>query len=165
MVHSTEPAASPENVQATSISSTAIMVIWEEVPAIDRSGIIINYEVRFEPLQFTAELSTGTINTPDLSVTITGLEEYVEYNISVRAYTSVGPGPYSGPVTERIQEDGKIPSISLSFQSLLMPTFRCPHFMLRFSKLSPWNSPTVLILWFQFHMQLGSKVMSVLLKF
>ena len=108
MVHSTEPAASPENVQATNISSTAIMVTWEEAPAIDQNGIIINYEVRFEPLQFTAELSTNTINTPDLSVTITGLEEYVEYNISVRAYTSVGPGPYSDPVTERTSEDGTV---------------------------------------------------------
>ena len=106
MVHSTEPAASPENVQATNISSTAIMVTWDEVPAIDQNGIIINYEVRFEPQQFTGELSTDTINTPDLLVTITGLEEYVEYNIGVRAYTSVGPGPYSDPVTERTSEDG-----------------------------------------------------------
>ena len=113
MVHSTEPAASPENVQATNISSTAIMVTWDEVPAIDQNGIIINYEVRFEPLQFTAELSNDTINTPDLSINITGLEEYVEYNISVRAYTSVGPGPYSDPVTERTSEDGMYSTLSL----------------------------------------------------
>ena len=38
---------------------------------------------------------------------LTELEEYVEYNISVRAYTSVGPGPYSEEVTERTDEDGK----------------------------------------------------------
>ena len=38
---------------------------------------------------------------------LTGLEEYVEYNITVRAYTSVGPGPYSDPpITERTMEDG-----------------------------------------------------------
>ena len=128
MIHSTEPAASPEDVQATNISSTAIMVTWDEVPAIDQNGIIINYEVQFQPLQFIGELVTGTINTPDQSANITGLEEYVEYNISVRAYTSEGPGPYSDPVTERTQEDGKFPSISLSFESLVMPTFRCPLF-------------------------------------
>ena len=74
------------------------------------------HEVRFEPLQFTAELATNSINTPDLSVIITGLEEYVEYNISVRAYTSVGPGPYSDPVTERTSEDG-----TYSTPSLLLP--------------------------------------------
>ena len=79
---------------------------WEEVLAIDRNGIIVNYEVQLEPLQFTGELETEAINTPSLSASISGLEEYVEYNISVRAYTSVGPGPYSDPVTERTSEDG-----------------------------------------------------------
>ena len=103
---STEPAASPENVRATATSSTTIMVTWEEVPAIDRNGIIVNYEVQFEPLQFTGELETEAINTTSLSASISSLEEYVEYDISVRAYTSVGPGPYSDPVTERTSEDG-----------------------------------------------------------
>ena len=75
---------------------------------IDQNGIIINYEVQFEPLQFTEELQTETINTTNLTASITGLEEYVQYNISVRAYTSVGPGPYSDPVTERTLEDRKL---------------------------------------------------------
>ena len=124
MVHSTEPAASPEIVQATNISSTAIMVTWEEVPAIDQNGIIINYEVQFEPLQFTGELVTGTINTPDLSANVTGLEEYVEYNISVRAYTSVGPGPYSDPVTERTSEDGTYSLLySIVYTAMLYGSF------------------------------------------
>ena len=103
---STEPEASPENVRATATSSTTIMVTWEEVPAIHQNGIIINYEVQFEPLHFTEELMTDTINTTNLSANITGLEEHVEYNISVRAYNSVGPGPYSDPITERTLEDG-----------------------------------------------------------
>ena len=103
------------------------MVTWEEVPAIDRNGIIINYEVQFEPLQFTGELATDTINTPDLSVTITGLEENVEYNISVRAYTSVGPGPYSDPVTERTSEDGTYSTLS-SLCSIVYTAMLCGSF-------------------------------------
>ena len=82
------------------------MVTWEEVLAISQNGIIVNYEVRAEPLQFTGELEIQTMNTTDLSANITSLQENVEYNISVRAYTSVGPGPYSDPVTERTSEDG-----------------------------------------------------------
>ena len=105
---STEPAAAPENVQATAISSTTILVTWEEVLAISQNGIIVSYDVRVEPLQFTGELETQTINTTDLSVNVTGLEETVEYIISVRAYTSVGPGPYSDPVAEGTSEDGNI---------------------------------------------------------
>ena len=91
------------------ISSTEIEVSWEEVPAIDENGIIIVYEVQYEPLQtFGDQISNNITNTTYLNTTLTGLQEYVEYNISVRAYTSVGPGQYSDPVTERTLEDGRI---------------------------------------------------------
>ena len=83
------------------------MVTWEEVLAIDENGIIINYEIEFVPLQFTEILVNGSINTTNLFIDITGLQEYVEYDISVRAYTSVGPGPFSAAVTNRTFEDGK----------------------------------------------------------
>ena len=37
---------------------------------------------------------------------VTGLEDDTEYNISVRAYTSVGPGPFSVSVMEKTAENG-----------------------------------------------------------
>ena len=89
------------------------MVTWERVLAIDENGIIINYEVRVEPLEFTESLTTSFVNTAALMVAISSLQEYVEYNISVRAYTIVGPGPYSDPVTERTLEDRKLVSTCL----------------------------------------------------
>ena len=108
-----EPATPPQNVQTMAPSSTEIMVTWEEVPEIDENGIIINYEVRFQPLEFTETLTTSSVNTSNLTVVISSLQEYVQYNISVRAYTSVGPGPYSDPVTERTLEDRKLVSSGL----------------------------------------------------
>ena len=87
---------------------------WDEIPGLDQNGIIINYEVQIEPLDFSADIMTNLLNTTNLSILVTGLEEYVNYNISVRAYTSVGPGPYSGPVTERTFEDGNVPVHYLS---------------------------------------------------
>ena len=95
-------------MQAVARSSTEILVTWEEVPAIDENGIIINYEIQFEPLEFTDVLMTETIIAANMSAMISGLQEYVEYSISVRAYTSVGPGPYSDPVTQRTLEDCKL---------------------------------------------------------
>ena len=65
------------------------------------------YEIKYEP--FDCGLMVESINTtgPVLMMNLTGLEEYVEYDITVRAYTSEGPGPYSyPPVTERTLEDG-----------------------------------------------------------
>ena len=82
------------------------MVTLDEVPGLDQNGIIIDYEVQIEPLDFPADIFVDPLNTTSLSIVVAGLEEYVNYNIRVRAYTSVGPGPYSDPVTERTLEDG-----------------------------------------------------------
>ena len=103
IVQSSVPAEPPQNVQATAISSTEISVTWDEIPGLDQNGVIIDYEVQIEALDFPADI---LLNTTDLLLVVTGLEEYVNYSISVRAYTSVGPGPYSDPVTERTLEDG-----------------------------------------------------------
>ena len=93
------------------LSSTEIRVSWDEVPAIDQNGVITMYEVQFEPLQtFNETIFTNSVNITNTSMMYTvlmDLEEYVEYNISVRAYTSEGPGPYSDPVSDRTLEDGK----------------------------------------------------------
>ena len=108
-----EPLTPPQNVQANAASSTAIMVTWEEVLPIDQNGIITNYEVQYEPLQFMESLDTMFVNVTDMAVNLTNLQEYVEYNISVRAYTIIGPGPYSDPVTERTLEDRKLINIMI----------------------------------------------------
>ncbi|CAI8037862.1 Phosphatidylinositol phosphatase PTPRQ [Geodia barretti] len=102
------PAAAPQNVMATAVSSTEIRVSWEPVAPIDQNGVITMYGVRFEPLEtFNGVLVTETVNTtgPVLRMNLTGLEEDVEYNISVRAFTSVGPGPYSVGTVERTDQD------------------------------------------------------------
>ena len=104
------PSGSPQNTSATAQSSTEIEVSWEEVPVINRNGEITMYEINYEPLDtFNCELIVESVVTigPVLMMNLTGLEKYVEYNITVRAYNSEGPGPYSDPpVIERTLEDG-----------------------------------------------------------
>ena len=91
------------------------MVTWDEIPSLDQNGIIIDYEVEIQPLDFPADISADQFTTTNLSILVTGLEEYVNYNISVRAYTSVGSGPYSVPVTERTLEDGNVSIVCICF--------------------------------------------------
>ena len=81
---------------------------WDEIPGLDQNGIITDYEVQIQPLDFPADLSVNLLTTTNLSILVTDLEEYISYSIEVRAYTSVGPGPYSDPVTERTFEDGNV---------------------------------------------------------
>ena len=101
------PSSFPQGVTAITVSSTEILVSWDEVPTIDQNGVIILYDVQYEPLMtFGGELMTMTMNTSNSSIVLGRLQEYVEYNVSVRAYTSVGPGPFSPGVDNQTFEDG-----------------------------------------------------------
>ena len=91
---------------------------WDEIPGRDQNGFIADYEVQIEPLDFPADISVDLLTTTSLSIVVTGLQEYVFYSISVRAYTSVGPGPYNDPVTERTFEDGNALSYTCLFCDL-----------------------------------------------
>ena len=85
-------------------------MIWSEVPAIDRNGIITQYEVMYDPLETSGGQLTTRINITDNStfeVLLENLQEYVQYNIIVRAYTQVGEGPFSPTITIRTREAGK----------------------------------------------------------
>ncbi len=93
---------------ATVLSSTEVQVNWTEVAEIDQNGIITEYEVTYEPLMTFGVLNTATTTTMNLFTVLFGLEEYVEYNISVRAYTNDGAGPYSVGIVRRTFEDGRL---------------------------------------------------------
>ena len=47
-------------------------------------------------------------NTTELSIVLTGLQEFVDYNITVRVYTGAGPGPFSNVVATMTRQDGKL---------------------------------------------------------
>lgn len=104
----TVPATAPINVQSQVLFSTSINVSWEEIPSIGRNGIIISYEVLYEPQEtFGGAIGPETVNTTNLFYVLVGLQEYVDYVIFVRAYTRVGFGPYSQRVTNQTFQDSK----------------------------------------------------------
>lgn len=103
------PASPPDNAETVIISSMSILVRWNDVPPIDQNGIITDYEVQYIPLEtFGGVISMQIVNTSDMFYLLDNLEEYVNYTVSVRAYTSVGPGPYSDPITNQTLQDGKL---------------------------------------------------------
>ncbi len=105
------PSNSPTDVRAMASSSTSILVTSSEVPSIDQNGVINTYEIMYSQLNDRQEVVftniTNYTSASDLSVTLQYLQEFVNYNISVRAYTTVGPGPFSGTVMELTSEDSK----------------------------------------------------------
>ncbi len=84
---------------------------WTDVPEIYRNGIITEYEVMYEPLMtFGGVLTTNSSPSAGLFLAIDSLQESICYNISVRAYTNDGPGPYSTGIVVRTLEDSKLKS-------------------------------------------------------
>ncbi len=95
------PGAAPRILSVTTLSSTVVFIRWEAVEEIERNGEIIVYTITYTP-QTTFGGSIGeeamNVSGTELSTNITGLQEFVSYNISIRAYTSVGAGPDSDEV-------------------------------------------------------------------
>ena len=110
----TAPAGFPQNVTTTTLSPTEIRVNWEPVPAIEENGIIVTYEILYEPQDtFNGEImSNVSINTTDgsvLEMVLNDLQEFVAYNVTVRAYTSIGSGPFNPTGdSSRTFEDGEL---------------------------------------------------------
>ena len=85
------------------------------------------YQVLYTPLQtFGEAIGAGNMNVTGLRANLTDLEEYVEYNISVRAYTSVGAGPYSNEQTIQTLEDGKFNDDGNRLCLALLPSTQLP---------------------------------------
>ena len=86
-------------VEALVISPTEIEMSWNEVDPIYQNGIIIIYEVDYQPAQvFNGSMTVDVVNTTNTTIILSDLHESVQYNITVRAYTSIGPGPFSSHV-------------------------------------------------------------------
>lgn len=90
----TEPSSPPANVEAFPTSSSSIQVVWDEIPAIHRNGIIIHYEIEYSQ-SGDIENNTKLVGGDEQVLNLSMLEDFETYRIRVRAYTSVGPGPYS----------------------------------------------------------------------
>ena len=88
------PVAAPRNVTAVSKTFNSIHVTWDKVLEKQRHGIIIKYQVKV--LQGTwnkTSVYSKNYTDPD----IRGLQMMETYQVQVRAYTRIGPGPYSLP--------------------------------------------------------------------
>ncbi len=92
---------------ASASSSTTIEVTWDIVPPIDQNGVITLYEVSYQPMvDYNRTVLLQNTTDPSRSLSLTGLHEYANYSVQVRAYTSVGPGDYSTEEFARTLEAG-----------------------------------------------------------
>ena len=119
LVQLPEPDGAPQNVAGQNTSSTSILVSWEAVLAELRNGIITGYTIKYQSL---TENDNGIVKAGpnDRQANLTGLKEFVEYNISVVAFTVKGDGPPSVIVvrTDQDSESNKLNVFSLCYVSV-----------------------------------------------
>ena len=81
--------------------------MWGKVPAEQQNGIITGYTITY---QSQTENDNGNVpaGADDREKELTGLKEYVNYNVTVFASTVKGAGPRSDPVIfVRTDQDSK----------------------------------------------------------
>ena len=98
-----EPGFGPNNVSFTKVNETTFNISWALLTREKSYGKVILYDVKEDLLstgkrQKRSPISSRTVNTTTTFVVIYSLPLCSRYNVSVRAYTKAGPGPYSQPV-------------------------------------------------------------------
>ena len=90
-------------MRGQNISSTSISVSWDEVQAELQNGIITGYNITYHS---QTENNNGFVKAgPNArQANLTGLKEFVKYNISVVAFTVKGDGPPSVTVVSTDQD-------------------------------------------------------------
>lgn len=91
------------NVTAEALSPTSIEVIWD-IPATVNTDTITNYIVVYNAnVDFVSEANvTANVTRTEL----TGLEEFVTYNIRVQAVYNDTPGLFSQTVSATTESTG-----------------------------------------------------------
>ena len=101
----TEPSAPPSDITGDHISSTSIVVQWNEVPQEHRNGEIQGYRVLYSDAD--GREKKKTVDAPTRETSLIGLNKSTMYTIKVLAFTSAGDGPASSGISVTTAEDSK----------------------------------------------------------
>jgi len=101
------PSAPPQDLKLKDTTSTSLLVGWNEVPAVDKNGIIISYTVSYQAID-SALVENLTVYFPTREVILTGLIKSMNYSVKILASTDKGDGMYSDPEFFVTNQDGKL---------------------------------------------------------
>ncbi|XP_029470486.1 receptor-type tyrosine-protein phosphatase S isoform X23 [Rhinatrema bivittatum] len=108
------PASAPRNVQARMLSSTTMIIQWEE--PVEPNGQIRGYRVYYtmEPDHPVSNWLKHNVDD-SLLTTVSSLVEDETYSVRVLAFTSVGDGPLSDPIQVKTQQG--VPGQPMNFRA------------------------------------------------
>ena len=99
------PSGAPDNITATAVTSTAILVMWDLPLPQFRNGPILAYNLT------VTDTTTGMVVQSSIVLTtstiVYSLRPFTTYNFTLSAHTSVGYGP-NDTVSEITLQDSKL---------------------------------------------------------
>ena len=102
LLSSSAPGAGPERPSSAQVNKTTFNISWEPLLREKSYGKVILYEVKAIFLKKgnlrKRSVIYSPVNTSVTFVVLSDLELCSRYNVSVRAYTAEGPGPYGEPL-------------------------------------------------------------------
>ena len=108
------PAAAPTNIALQTLGTQSIRVTICPPPQIDQNGLIRSYIVSYTGKQFdtstqfiTVSVSLSYPATACINTNLTGLEEFNNYTVTIRAANSIGSSDASTGVTAQTNAAGK----------------------------------------------------------
>ena len=98
-----EPSVGPADVSFSKVNETTFNISWAALTREKSYGKVMMYDVKKDLLsrgkrRKRSPTSSKTFNTTTTFVVLYELPLCSRYNVSVRAYTIKGAGPYSPPV-------------------------------------------------------------------
>ena len=109
------PAAAPTNVSILTLGAQSINVTICPPAGIDQNGLILSYNVSYtgDPFDTLIQSQSFSVSlsypaTACVNVTLTGLEEFNNYTVSVQAVNSAGSGVSSAVVVAQTDAAGTI---------------------------------------------------------
>ena len=90
---------------SSTVTSTSITVVWEDINCIDRNGRITSYDVIFGE---TGEAMMMRSGISERSFTADELRPFTNYTVQVRGVNSVDSGPYSDLIIITTAEAGNL---------------------------------------------------------
>ena len=106
----------PPSIITISPGTRSITITWNPPPSIDQNGLVISYTIFHPSNLFTSVISQQTtypVPIPtypamgNIVFTIVNLEEFVNYDISIRANTVASGPTTTPPMTVQTMQAGK----------------------------------------------------------
>ena len=100
----TVPSGFPQDVSIDSTTSQSVEISWSPPLLEERNGIITSYTVTVSRQGTDSQIQLTSATT---SISVSMLNPFTTYMVTVAASTTIGVGPPSTQLTFRTAEDGK----------------------------------------------------------